>query len=316
MNMKKFIFILISSIFVINSVKAQYDAQFSQNMNCLSFFNPAMASVDGMAKVIGLNRQQWVGLKHAPQTTVFNIAVPFQLGDVKQAGGILFFNDKAGLFSNQSVYLQYAYHRNFLKGLLSVGANLGFLNNTFDGTKVFIPESNAHTDKGLDVYIPNAEEAGTAFDMTLGVAYNDERKCLGISLAHLTNPKIQIGEKATVTVKPLLNITGGYNFFLANALYILKPSLFLKTDFASLQIDINTILEYKKRFFGGISYRYQDAVVLMVGANVAGVSVCYSYDITTSKLAKVSGGSHEVMLSYSFSLERSKKNKYKSIRIL
>lgn len=313
--MKKFVVILISSVFIISSAKAQFDPQFSQNMNFLSLSNPAMISMDGKANIMGLNRQQWVGITNAPITTVFNLSLPFKINDTKHVGGLLFLDDRLGLFANQGVYLQYAYQRNMWDGLLNVGTNIGVLNVMFEGTKTFIPESNYHTTSG-DPVIPTADENGIAFDMTLGVTYYDEKKYAGISLAHITNPSINIGEKATVTVRPLLYLTGGYNFFSEDALYVIKPSLFFKTDFASWQIDLNTIIEYKQRFYGGLSYRYQDAVVLLVGFKFSGVNICYSYDITTSKLARAGGGSHEVMLGYSFLIERSKRNRTKSVRIL
>ncbi len=275
-----------------------------------------MISIDGQGKVTGLNRQQWMGLENAPTTTVFNVSIPFQIGSAKSAAGILFYNDKWGLFANRSVYLQYAYRREFQKGLLSFGANLGFLSNTFDGSQLagLMLDNDYH--KKDDPYVPMQEEGGNAFDISIGAAYYDTQKYAGIALSHITAPAIGIGERATMSIRPMLNITGGYNFSFSDALYILKPSMFFKTDFASMQLDINTLIEYKQRFFGGLSYRIQDAIVVLIGAKMSGVTACYSYDITTSKLARVSGGSHEITLSYSFTIERTNKNTYKSVRIL
>jgi len=312
--MKKFVVILISSIFITSSVIAQFDPQFSQNMNLLSFSNPAMVSMDGKANVMGLNRQQWVGITNAPVTTVFNITLPFKINDTRNVGGILFLDDRIGLFANQGVYLQYAYQRNFREGTLSFGTNVGFLNVTFDGTRTFIPNSDFHVSG--DPAIPETNENGISFDMTLGVTYFDKNKYVGISLAHVTSPVIDVGERTTVTVRPLLYLTGGYNFFLEDALYVLKPSLFFKSDFISWQVDLNLIIEYKQRFYGGLSYRFQDAIVLLAGVKFGGVNVCYSYDITTSRLARAGAGSHEVMIGYSFLLERTRRSQTKSIRIL
>ena len=312
--MKKFVAILISSVFTISSVIAQFDPQFSQNMNFLSFSNPAMMSMDGKASVAGLNRQQWVGITNAPVTTLFSFCLPFKIHDTKHVGGLLFLDDRIGLFANQGVYLQYAYQRNIWDGTLSLGTNIGVLNVNFDGTKVRWVTSDYHS--ASDPIVPTTEKNGISFDMTLGATYYDETKYAGISLAHITNPVIDIDEKAEIKVRPLLYLTGGYNFFPEDALYVIKPSLFFKTDFASWQLDLNTIIEYKQRFYGGISYRYQDAVVLLVGMKFSGINVCYAYDITTSKLARAGGGSHEIMLSYSFVLERTKRNKTKSVRIL
>jgi type IX secretion system PorP/SprF family membrane protein len=98
----------------------------------------------------------------------------------------------------------------------------------------------------------------------------------------------------------------------------LLPSLLFKTDGVSWQTDLNLNARYKKRYWAGCSYRYQDAIVLMAGMELkSGLRLGYSYDITTSPLAKYSNGSHEVMVGYSFSLSVDKKTKqYKSVRYL
>jgi type IX secretion system PorP/SprF family membrane protein len=315
--MKKLFIILISSVFVIYSVQAQYDAQFSQNMNCLSVSNPAMLSMDGYSKLLGVTRQQWVGLENAPSTSLFNMTFPFQIDGVRQAAGVLFSSDNAGLFSNKIVYLQYAYQRAFSQGTISFGGNLGFLNATFDGTKVFIPESDYHTPAGSDELIPSSSETGMGLDLCLGAAYYDDKRYVGISVFHITSPTITIGDNTVINIKPLINITGGYNFSMSNSLYVLKPSIFVKTDLSSYQVDLNTNVEYNKMFWGGISYRLEDAVVLLIGLKLAnGMDIGYSYDITTSKLFSYSGGSHEVVIIYNFKLDFLKSSKYKSIRIL
>jgi len=328
--MKKIAFFLISSIVVISSVQAQYDAQFSQNMYMLSVHNPAMMSLDGRANALGLFRKQWAGFNDGepsessrpktviPKTFFFDVSVPFTIGKEKHVVGLMGFKDEAGLFASQNAYLQYAYKRKIWEGTLSGGANLGFMNTSFDGEHVYIPESDYHQND--DPAIPKTNESGFGFDMSLGVSYYDATKYVGLALAHVTAPTIEIGDKATLDIKPMLNITAGYNILLSNALYELKPSIFFKTDFASWQIDLNAIIEYKKMFFGGLSYRYQDAVVVLLGVKVLnGFQLSASYDITTSKLGYSSAGgqgSFEVLGSYSFTLERTKKNKVKSVRIL
>ena len=44
--------------------------------------------------------------------------------------------DEIGLFKNQSVLLQYSYKLRVLKGVLSLGLNVGFINQTFDKDEV------------------------------------------------------------------------------------------------------------------------------------------------------------------------------------
>ena len=76
------------------------------------------------------------------------------------------------------------------------------------------------------------------------------------------------------------------------------------------QIDLD-IMYHRRYFMAGVGYRgvpfftpdgfsSQDAVKLMIGGSVAGFSLSYSYDISVSSLVDVSGGSHEIVLTYRF----------------
>ena len=85
----------------------------------------------------------------------------------------------------------------------------------------------------------------------------------------------------------------------------------------NLEILIDT-LEYNNKYWGGLSYRLQDAVVVLAGINISGgLSIGYSYDLPTTRIITVSSGSHEVLVMYSFEYMFGKRtSRYKSIRIL
>ena len=64
-------------------------------------------------------------------------------------------------------------------------------------------------------------------------------------------------------------------------------------------MDVNVLLEYNKRFWGGVSYRLGDAVVVMAGTELPnGLRVGISYDFTTSAIGAYSNGTVEFMLGY------------------
>jgi type IX secretion system PorP/SprF family membrane protein len=99
---------------------------------------------------------------------------------------------------------------------------------------------------------------------------------------------------------------------------VLVPSLYVKTDFAALQVDLNVNAIIKDKYWGGLTYRHQDAIVILAGMELlTGLKIGYSYDITISRLVSYSSGSHEVMIGYSFDLNLEKRTKrYKSVRYL
>ena len=94
--------------------------------------------------------------------------------------------------------------------------------------------------------------------------------------------------------------------------------MLVKTTMQALQKEFTLRATYDHKFWGGISIRPKDAVVLMVGADVGAVRLGYSYDIGISPLAKASNGSHELMVTYSYKLDldKQKQHAHKSIRIL
>jgi hypothetical protein len=53
-------------------------------------------------------------------------------------------------------------------------------------------------------------------------------------------------------------------------------------------------------FYTPEGLKNNDAIKIMIGGSVEGFSISYSYDINVSSLVDVSGGSHEVVLSYRF----------------
>ena len=61
-----------------------------------------------------------------------------------------------------------------------------------------------------------------------------------------------------------------------------------------------------------------DAVSVMIGAELKNFFLGYSFDYPISNISKASSGSHEVFLRYNIKLDLSEKNKnkHKSIRIM
>lgn len=83
-------------------------------------------------------------------------------------------------------------------------------------------------------------------------------------------------------------------------------------------VDCTLRATYNRRFWGGVSYRYDDAVTVMAGANIKSVRIGYAYDIGISSWSKSSKGSHEVMATYvmDINLDKKKRAPQKSIRLL
>jgi len=100
----------------------------------------------------------------------------------------------------------------------------------------------------------------------------------------------------------------------------LKPSVLVQTDLSAWLAELSLLGYYKRQYWGGISYRVGNAVVLMAGITVAnGLAIGYSFDIPASPIIRGTWGSHEVILSYQLDVNTGgggRRKNYKNVRIL
>ena len=309
------VFLVVSHV----SVFSQIEAQITQYMFHQAAYNPAAIAENRMINITGQHRIQWMGIPGAPQTTFFSANMPFKLGKSTHGVGIVFLRDQAGAFLNQSANVQYAYKKRMGDGVLSAGAGVGFISIGFIAEMLKNDiESEYHGKDKIDNKVPTTDEYGMGLDVNLGLFYSAPKYYLGVSYAHVNNPSFQLGDKTTFHTRGIAYFTGGYDVGFDESKFLVRSSSLVKTDFTTFQVDLSSRLEYDKRFWGGLSYRFQESVAVFGGVNLfSGMMVGYSYDIPTMKLFSLKNGSHELFISYSFAFDTSKnKNKYKSIRIL
>ncbi len=297
-------------------IVAQNEAQLSQYWAFPGYINPAAVAAGDKLSVAALNRMQWTGIPNAPKTFLITAETPFRFLKQNHAVGLLVVSDKAGLFSTNTFALQYAFQKRLGSGRLSLGLRLGAIDQVFDGTKVDIPATPDHAPS--DEAIPRTSVSAMAMDAAFGAYYHHKSFYAGISATHLTSPELELDEKSYAHIETVYYLTAGGNIELSNPLYELQPSVLFKSDLRAYQADFTLRMVYNKMFWGGVSYRWGDAVVILAGAEFKGVRVGYSYDISTSAIAAASNGSHEVFASYNIKLNigPKTKNKHKSIRIL
>jgi type IX secretion system PorP/SprF family membrane protein len=318
--MKKVLISVILSLLCIGSAFSQFDAQFSQYMFNQTAFNPAAVGESGMIQATGQYRLQWLGIPNAGKTLVFGLNSPLKIGSNIQGVGVRFMKDEVGGFVNQTVHFQFAYKKNIGVGRLSVGADIGLASLGFKGDSVTAHKITLgdYHDLTSDPEIPQTSVSGTGLDMNVGVFYSTPVYYLGASFSHLNSPVISWNDKSNIKLKGSMFLTGGYNYQIPNSKYVFKPSGLFKTDLTTFQLDLSTRVEYDNKYWGGIAYRFQDAISILAGLNISsGLSIGYSYDFPTSKILMASSGSHEIIMIYSFEYVFGKRNsKYKSIRIL
>jgi type IX secretion system PorP/SprF family membrane protein len=305
-------------------VSAQYDAQLSQYMLIPGTFNPASAGENSELNMSVVDRQQWVGIDNAPSTLFLHFSMPFAIGNQKQGLGLVVLKESIGLFSTQLIQLQYAWKKKVKNGILSLGLQGGILQENFDADGIYIPTSDYHSSS--DVSIPTGTLEGTIPDFSGGIWYQKKQYYAGLSASHLLESTIKLKNSEDADDEDSYNtvasrtfyLTNGYNIALFNPLYTVQPSLLLKTDLTTWQLDLSGKVLYKERYWGGLGWRLQDAIVVMAGIKLPqGLSIGYSYDISTSAVARFAGGSHELLMGYAKKIGAATVSKrQKSVRIL
>ncbi len=299
------------------SLKAQQDPQFTHNMFNHAFVNPGSYGLSDGITVTGIFREQWLGLKDdnnykvAPETFLLTADAPVRF--LRGGVGIGIAQDKEAYTKNMLVKLGYAYHLNIGNAKIGIGVNANFNNKSIDKNKLNPVDENDPVLLGLST------DGVMISDMSAGVFLQKPRYYVAFSSTQLFET-----EKAPGTADGVIfyknrrhyYLTSGYDVVLpAFQGYVFTPSVFLKSDGNILPADINLMAKYNNTVGGGLTYRINDAVALLVGVAYKDIEIGYSYDIPTSRIAAT--GSHEIMARYRFKLEREKtRSGYRNTRYL
>jgi type IX secretion system PorP/SprF family membrane protein len=298
---------------------AQQDAQFSQNMFNMLSYNPAVAGLSNMINLQAISRQQYTGFDGNPKTTVFGADAAVSPRGIDGGIGVQFLSDQIGFITEVGANVSGSIKFDTDPGILSVGLMVGVRNHVLNPKWYYATggegnDFHKETDNGL----PMTEMTGNAMDMGLGAFFSGKDYYAGMSLMHLHKPQPQFDGNYFYFYQRTMYVMGGKKLALVDRPIELMPSFFVKTDGVSFQTDLNCNVFYKKRYWGGLTYRLQDAVVLLAGLEMkSGLKVGYSFDIPLSPVARMGNGGHEVSLGYTFEMSIDKKKKqYKSVRYL
>lgn len=278
--------------------------------------NPGYAGMNDGITINTVVRNQWMGFEGAPNTQNFNAHMPFKLFGMQHGVGLTLMNDKAGLENNISIALNYAFQKEIAEGKMGIGVGLGFASQSLNTAGL-----NGYND-AVDLLIPSGQDEPIYFDLSLGGFYKTENLYFGLSLVHLTQPRVKYKGENAGSSYPYYRrgsfLTFGYNYQLSNPLFEIEPSVLVYTSGSSVQMAFNSVLHFKNRFWGGVGYRLIDAVSILAGAEVIeGLNVGLAYDIPTSQMIYGTSGSFEFTVQYVFKVDVEKDDRvFKSVRFL
>ncbi len=293
------IFLIAVALISFSALNAQQEAQFSQNMFNRLFSNPGYAGARGKTCFTLLAREQWTGYEGQPTTGLVSFNTPWKLVHGGVGGAI--YSDQIGPIQYLGGKFAYAFRQALSIGDIGIGASFGAFNTAVDGDNWVTlddPERRGEIDQTLQMA---TDFSNVVFDMNFGVYFNTNKLYAGISTSQITQ-----GNVGKYSVARHYFIQGGYIYDLNQNISI-QPSTFIKTDGVATQVDINVSALYRNMIWGGVTYRFQDAIAPIVGffkdiGPNGTLRVGYSYDLGINQLNSGHNGSHELMLNYCFKI--------------
>lgn len=282
------------------SMLGQQDAQYTQYMYNTISVNPAYAGSRDVLSIVGLHRNQWVGIDGAPRTSTLALHTP--LGATRRVGlGASVINDEIGPLDETYMSVDFSYTIPTSEtGKLSFGlkGTAQLVNVDFNKLSRF--------DQNDPEY---AQEIDNSFNPNVGVGlyYHNEKKYIGLSVPnlleteHFDRSNAANNQVSNVQAQEKMNfyLIAGHVFDLTENLK-LKPALLTKLVFgAPLQIDVSANLLIHDKLTLGAAYRWDAAFSALAGFQISdSLMIGFAYDRETTDLQQFNDGSYELLLRF------------------
>lgn len=297
--------IIFVAFFVMQEVVAQ-DLHFSQFFNNPLLTNPANTGFipDADYRLGASYRNQYSNIMAVPYKTmsIFGDAQVFrnriETGWLGLGGAILRDVAGTGSLTSTKVYASIAYHQELgLSSLLTAGFNVGWANKRIDQTKLTFPDQ--FDGKFFDITEPTSvmlvNNNVSYFDLQVGMNYayfptQDIYINAGYSIQHVNRPKETFFEDNTNDKISMRHIAFINGIFKINDNVMINPNIYYTNQASASELVFGLNGAYnlsehgEKQIIAGLYYRYQDAVIPMIGLEINNLRFTFSYDVTISSL--------------------------------
>lgn len=318
--MKKLLITYCLIILSATLMKAQ-DPQFTQFYANPLYLNPAFAGTSIQSRVVMASRVQWASIPGAFQTYSVSYDQYFPL--IKSGFGMDVYYDRAGSggLSTTSAKIMYAYELKLKRNLfLRPAVELGYFQRGIDLSRLTFGDQ-LNTGNPI-TSVPIDEQRKQFFDVGAGALLYSPTYWAGVTFSHINQPdQSLLNDKSPLPMK--FSLHGGYKLRLQNRKALNRDHIFFAFNYKAQnkfdQLDLGTYYEHNA-FTVGVWYRGlpvvysettgvgRDAVAILFGYEVNGVSIGYSYDITISQLGLNTGGSHEITIVYEWANRNNKRH--------
>jgi len=302
-----------------NDIYSQQVPMYSQYIMNGYLVNPSFAGRDGYSTVPLTAREQWMGLAQNPatyaasfQTRILKNSYISKSTAVKKklvkpskgsrvgAGGYIF-NDNNGIMRRTGLQAIYAYH-------ITLGKTEGYQSNLSFGLAMTAYQFSVNTENliyDLDDPLLNSYDRSVFIpDFNFGTSYTTQRYYVGFAMTNLLRGSLLFGdvENSRRTEMGHFYLTGGIKFPVS-ANWTIEPSAYVKSSdmvFKSIQMDLTTRVYYKNDYWTGLSWRTNDALILLLGLKYDRFYFAYAFDFTLTDIRRQSNGTHEMTVAVKF----------------
>jgi type IX secretion system PorP/SprF family membrane protein len=275
------------------------DVQFSHYMFNNLFNNPAYSGVEGYTKLTAMHRTQWAGYAptNGPGGGINSQLISLTTPIMRYNSGFGFYvlNDDIANQNFTQVQASAAYHLGIKDSKISIGFRGGIITQNLnkDGY-VYIDDD--------DQVINNVQATQVRPDFSMGINFQHKDFYVGAAFNHLIEAEFGFGADAIRNPYPKdFLITAGYTFPINYDVNLTPSFLVRTTEFNSYTFDISAVATYKDKIWGGLSFRQQEAAIVMLGYSFFKentLKLGYAFDYTLVAQSAKSATSHEIMLSY------------------
>ena len=274
---------------------AQQTAQYTQYVFNMFAINPAVAGSKDCIDVRLGYRQQWVGFPGAPTTgwaTVMGTIKPKGKSFKANRHGIGAFveADNTGPLGYTSFQGAYAYHLQMKRDFfMSLGFFAGVRQEKITLGDVYPTDNN-------DPALNNNGNVMVYPDITPGIWLYGKSTWAGFSMQQALGNKVKgLGTDTRLARNYIFSI--GHRYRIDRKFSVVPSTLVKVAPGAPMALDINVMMEYRRKLGLGVSYRNQDAVAFMLKVPfLKYFTLGYSYDVTTSRLRSGGANTHEIIL--------------------
>lgn len=275
--------------------------------------NPATAGYDGYTSFNTTARQQWLGFGQAPRTfsaswqtrvlkrsyKIINRPVasdnrlrPSTKGRVGL--GAYLINDVNANVARTGASFTYAYHIYLRNQQLSFGLAAKAFQYRIDKDQLTFGEN------GDPVMNGDFKTVAYSPDADFGIFFYDPSFIVGFSISNLLQTHVKIGGNEIADFKTYRHywFMGAYRFRISDMLELEPGTLLKTTENWNPQGDFTLKLYFEDQFWGGLSYRTNQSMILLIGVRIEGLHFGYSFDWAFSEIGHFNYGSHEISLSY------------------